>query len=116
MPGSARVEGARRATVLRYGGSLWVSGYWPRTTISIELRPIRRVTGRVLIVGPPVGAQRSLAVDLGPLVSLEAFAEELADWIETPALSVRRAEQAWPGVARGLAIDLTSGMSEGIPA
>lgn len=117
---SARVQGARRATVLRYGGSLWVNGYWSDTTLSIELRPIRRpgrADGRrVVLVGPPFGAGRSLALDLPAGVTLEAFAHELADWIETPALHVRRAERAWPEVARGLATDLASGAVGAIPA
>lgn len=113
---TARVQGARRATVLRYGGSLWVNGYWPDTTLSIELRPVRRSKRRLLLVGPPFAGGRSIAVDLGSGVSLEAFANELADWIETPALHVRRAEEAWPEVARGLAADLASGFSEAIPA
>lgn len=116
MPRTARVEGARRATVLRYGGSLWVSGYWPRTILSVELRPIRPSVGRVLLIGPPSAAACSLTVELGAIVSLETFAHELADWMGTPALSTHRAEQAWPAVARGLAADLTRGVTEEIPA
>ncbi len=108
------MEGARRATVLRYGGSLWVNGYWPTTTLSIELRPVRRSRGRVILVGPPFGEGRSIAVDLDATTSLEAFAQALADWIETPALDARRAEQAWPEVARGLAGP--GGLHERIPA
>jgi len=113
---SARVQGARRATVLRYGGSLWVNGYWSDTTLSIELRPVRRSARRVILVGPPFGAGRSIAIDLPEGVSLEVLAHELADWIETPALHVRRAERAWPDVARGLLAELASGTSEEIPA
>ncbi|MDA0352543.1 MAG: hypothetical protein O3A10_10095 [Chloroflexi bacterium] len=111
-----RIEGARRATVLRYGGSLWVTGYWPDTTLSIELRPVRRDRSRVLLLGPPVAGARSLAIDLGPAVAVEALATALAEWIETPALSVRRVEQTWRTVARGLAARLTGGTLEGIPA
>jgi hypothetical protein len=88
--------------VLRYGGSLWVNGYWPATTLSIELRPVRRSERRVLLVGPSFGAGRSVAIELDAGVSLEAFADRLADWIETPALAVRRAERIWPRIARGL--------------
>lgn len=113
---SGRVSGARRATVLRYGGSLWVSGYWPDTTVSIELRPVRSVVGRIVLLGPSFGAGRSIAINLGTTGSLEAFANELADWIETPALSSRRAEQAWPVAARAIVADLADGMFEGIPA
>lgn len=112
----ARVEGARRATVLRYGGSLWVNGYWSRTTLTIELRPVRRSNRRIVLVGPPFGAGRSIAIDLGSHADLEAFAHELADWIETPALAVRRAERAWPAVARGLAAGLARGRPEGMSA
>lgn len=93
---------ARRATVLRYGGSLWVNGYWPATTLSIELRPLRRSERRVLLLGPPFGAGRSVAIDLDSGVSLEAFAGRLAAWIETPALAVHQAERIWPCIARGL--------------
>ena len=113
---AAHGGGARRATVLRYGGSLWVNGYWPDTTLSIELRPVRRSNGRVLLVGPPFDAGRSVAIDLGMAVGLEAYARRLADWIETPSLDVSRAESAWPEVARDIAIALTGGRREGIPA
>jgi hypothetical protein len=113
---AGRVEGARRATVLRYGGSLWVNGYWPDTTVSIELRPLRRAAGRVILVGPPFGAGRSIAIDLDPAVSIERLAEELADWIETPALGVRRAERTWSAVARGIAAALNGGSFQGVSA
>ena len=92
----------RRATVLGYGGSLWVNGYWPATILSIELRPLRRSERRVLLIGPPFGAGRSVAIDLDAGVTLEAFAGRLADWIETPALALPRAERIWPRVAQRL--------------
>lgn len=113
---SARVEGARRATVLRYGGSLWVNGYWPDTTLSIELRPVRRSRGRVILLGPPFGAGRSVAVDLRESVGVEALAAALADWIGTPALAATRAERAWPEVARGIVAELNGGSLEGMSA
>jgi len=97
------VEHARQTTILRYGGSLWVNGYWPDTIVSIELGPVRRATGWVVLVGPPVASGRSIAVDLGPSGGIETFAGGLAAWLETPSLEVRDAERLWPEVARRIA-------------
>ena len=113
---SGRVEGARRATVLRYGGSLWVNGYWPDTILSIELRPVQRATGRVVLVGPPSASGSAIVVELGATGSLEAYARELADWLETPALAVSRAEHVWPEVARSVVAELADGGFEEVPA
>ena len=77
---------------------------------------MRSVVGRIVLLGPTFGAARSIAVNLGATGSLEAFANELADWIETPALSSHRAEQAWPAAARAIVADLADGMFEEIPA
>jgi hypothetical protein len=114
--GTRRVEGARRATVLRYGGSLWVNGYWPDTVLSIEVRAVRRTRHRVVVVGPPSDGRQSETLELGASVGPEAFAYSLADWLETPSLHVRRAEHGWMAAARAVAADLRGGAQEGIPA
>jgi hypothetical protein len=93
-----------------------VNGYWPDTVLSIEVRPVRRWRGRLLVVGPPANGRQSETLDLGEAISPEAFAYALADWIETPSLHVRRAEAVWMEVARAIAIDIVGGQHEGIPA
>ena len=49
-------------------------------------------------------------------MSREAFGHALAEWIETPSLSPRRAEREWPEVARRLVADLRTKSDEPIPA